>query len=348
MKKILIVFFGMIPFLSLFIESSFSFEESIMSKDGISVSEQVIYSSEYTQTYLFPAPLGIDAAFGWTFPGGTGENVKIIDIEKGIFEKHEDLPQAFWTSSNSSPSDHATAVAGILVAKNDSKGIVGIVHNSKLGSQSLSTGSWSSDIKNAGKQLEAGDVFIIEEQRWGPNLSYAPLEFYNEVFNSVKELTDRGVLCVAAAGNGGSDLDDPVFEGAFNLEHRDSGCILVGAAGNTELSRHKKMFFSNYGSRIDAFGYGENILTTGYGDLVAANGSKYTSIFAGTSSATPIVAGVVAMLSSIAKAQGRILTPKEIREALRNTGTPQKGDLSQRIGTLPNLPELIQYLKLAQ
>lgn len=106
--------------------------------------------------------------------------------KKGIFEKHENLPQAFWTSGNSSTSDHATAVAGILVAKDDSKGIVGIVPDSKLGSQALSTGNWSSDIKNAGEQLEAGDVFIIEEQRWGPNLSYALLEFFDEVFNTIK------------------------------------------------------------------------------------------------------------------------------------------------------------------
>lgn len=58
----------------------------------------------------------------------------------------------------------------------------------------------------------------------------------------------------------------------------------------------KECFFSNYGSRIDAFGYGESIITTGYGNLIAANGSKYTGVFAGTSSATPIVAGVVTML----------------------------------------------------
>lgn len=56
-------------------------------------------------------------------------------------------------------------MAGILVAKDDSKGIVGIVPDSKIDSQALSTGNWSSDIKNAGEQLEAGDVFIIEEQR---------------------------------------------------------------------------------------------------------------------------------------------------------------------------------------
>ncbi len=46
---------------------------------------------EVSQWYLQPAPTGIDAYYGWNFPGGKGENVKFVDIEGNWVESHEDL-----------------------------------------------------------------------------------------------------------------------------------------------------------------------------------------------------------------------------------------------------------------
>jgi subtilisin family serine protease len=121
---------------------------------------------------------------------------------------------------------------------------------------------------------------------------------------------------------------------------------MVGA-GDSSVT-HERLYFSNYGSRIDAFGIGENVVTTGYGDLFNGGPTRtYAGGFNGTSSATPIVAGSIAVLSSIAKAEGRTLTGKEIRAALRATGTPQgRNTIAERIGTLPNLPQLIKFLGL--
>jgi hypothetical protein len=59
------------------------------------------------------------------------------------------------------------------------------------------------------------------------------------------------------------------------------------------------------------------------------------------------VAGAVALISSIAEAQGKTISPKEMRAALRATGTPQGNrTITQRIGNLPNAEELVKQLGL--
>ena len=111
--------------------------------------------------------------------------------------------------------------------------------------------------------------------------------------------------------------------------------------------------FSNYGSRIDAQGWGWLVATTGYGDLQGAavppdsnKNQWYTDEFSGTSSASPIVVGALACVQGALKARGRIpLSPARSRQLLRATGSPQQDGpgrpRSQRIGNRPNLRQLI-------
>ena len=58
-----------------------------------------------------------------------------------------------------------------------------------------------------------------------------------------------------------------------------------------------RLDFSNYGSRVDVQGWGRMVATLEYGDLQSCTGAEadytdrhYTGEFAGTSSASPIVA----------------------------------------------------------
>jgi serine protease len=44
-----------------------------------------------TQTYMNAAPDGINARYGWTFPGGDGAGVSVVDVEQGFNFNHEDL-----------------------------------------------------------------------------------------------------------------------------------------------------------------------------------------------------------------------------------------------------------------
>ncbi|WP_163335117.1 S8 family serine peptidase, partial [Enterobacter hormaechei] len=80
-----------------------------------------------------------------------------------------------------------------------------------------------------------------------------------------------------------------------------------------------------------------DVTTTGYGNLYNRTNATYTSTFGGTSSATPIVAGVVASLSGIAKAHGITVTPRQMRQILAETGTPIANGDSAKVGTQPDM-----------
>jgi len=296
------------------------------------------------QFHLEAAPRGVDAFYAWTLPGGDGTGVKIVDIEFGWRVTHEEFKSPFHQVNGANYIDHGTAVWGEVAAKRNNIGVSGIAHNSDFGVHAIfDSGSY----EQAAAKLGAGDVLIIELQQSGPdNSKYTAMEYWQADFDAMKSITARGVIVVAAAGNGNSNFDAPAYNGAFDLSIRDSGAIIVGAAGSPGSNHLRRMYFSNYGSRLDVFAYGENVVTTGYGDLFNSGADAlYTKKFAGTSSATPIVAGSVASLQGIAIAKNKRLTPKEIRDALRLTGTAQIGPANERIGRLPNLKELVAHFE---
>jgi subtilisin family serine protease len=317
---------------------------------------------ESRQFYLEAAPAGVDARYAWTLPGGTGKGVRVVDVETGWDVGHFEFAPTFFTNGNNAHVDHGTAVWGEIAARRDDIGVTGIAYDVEYG---LAGNGWekgggfndypntmASVIEGAVAAMSAGDVLVIEQH--APLVGdYGPIEYFEPVFRILKTATDNGIHCVAAAGNGYSNLDDPKYKGAFDLNVRDSGCILVGAALPPQRTdAHVRADFSNYGSRVDAFGYGEDVVTTGYGDLFDGHyqgkNASFTSVFSGTSSATPIVSGAVISVLGIAKAKGVAISPKDLREALRATGTEQKGANKevQHIGNLPDIKQLVERFQL--
>ena len=100
------------------------------------------------------------------------------------------------------------------------------------------------------------------------------------------------------------------------------------------------MSFSTYGTRVDLQGWGQCVTTTGYGDAYSGGtpNSFYTSTYAGTSSASPMVAAAAATYSSLYQAKhGVAPTPRLVRDRLVATGTRQDASSPGHIGPLPNL-----------
>ncbi len=317
---------------------------------------------EAQQNYLKASPEGVGAFAAWNIPGGTGKNVKVIDIETCFEDRHEDFEAPFYIGNNPrncDSTDHGTAVWGEIAAKRDGKGVTGIAHESQFGIYGFIEGdladvddqyikSINEAIQGATDNLEAGDVMVIEQQMVGPDLKkYTAVEFWPHIFDQLKAATKKGIHCVQAAGNGDSNFDEASYEGAFDLKKRDSGCIMVGAVGPADKER---LSFSNYGSRVDVSGYGRGVVTTGYGDLFNQGAErKYTARFSGTSSATPIVSGVVAVMSSIAQEHNKKISTKDMRELLRKTGVPQgPATRAQRVGNFPSLEQLLVKTKITK
>ncbi len=140
------------------------------------------------------------------------------------------------------------------------------------------------------------------------------------------------------ACNGSQDLDHAVFEGAFNLYFRDSQAIIVAASTGT-LS-HNPACFTNYGSRISAWSWGNFIYAAGPDDLQNLAGCEqdYTAFFGGTSGANPIVAGPVVALSLIHEdLLGSWPSATTLRERLVINGTPQGMGFERYINKMPDM-----------
>lgn len=314
---------------------------------------------EPDQVYLDPAPEGIDARDGWTRPGGNGAGVKIIDIEYDWRDTHEDLETALGarecpTGSHPGEIEHGTAVLGELVGGDNGYGVTGISSGADVGLVTHwptgMTYSVARAIECATGLLGPGDVLLIEAQTVGPNGLFVPPEWDAAEYDAIVVAVAKGIVVVETAGNGNDDLDLPSFGGAFDRNQRDSGATIVGAGADlwyeTQPDR-SRLEFSTYGTRVDLQGWGDDVVTTGYGDAFDGGGDPnqyYTSLFSGTSSAAPMIAGAAAVVQGVQMACGGApLDPVEVRDLLAATGSPQvPGPYPGNIGPRPDLRAALQ------
>ena len=317
------------------------------------------------QGYQDAAPTGIDARWAWTQNGGEGQGVGVVDLEQGWRLAHEDLagkaPTLIFNSNRDGVGtyvgDHGTAVMGEIGADDNTRGVVGIAPSlGSLRATSHFDGTTALHVADAAiaalPSMAAGDILLLEVQRGAALL---PTETDVADFDAVRLATARGIIVVEAAGNGSMDLDAWTDgAGRFRLrrghaDFRDSGAVMVGAARSalTGGTSHARATFSNFGTRIDCYGWGENVASCGYGDLTPMGGldTRYTGIFGGTSSASPIVVGAAALTQSLYRtATGSRLSPGQMRAILSNpaNGTPQAAAPAGAIGSMPNLRQIGQ------
>lgn len=332
------------------------------------------------QLYLDAPPGGVNARWAWTQAGGRGRDVRIIDIEGDWRFSHEDLMQnqggivggnASLFAGDVNWRNHGTAVLGEFSGDVNTIGVVGIASDAMASAVSHGGIGSSAAINLAAARLRPGDVLLLEMHRPGPRFAFAnrpdqrgfiAVEWWPDDFAAILNATSRGIIVVEAAGNGAENLDDNLYQtpaagfppgwtNPFRRSNRDSGAIVVGAGApppGTHGSNHgpdrSRLDFSNWGALVDAQGWGREVTTSGYGDLQGGVNEDlwYTDRFSGTSSASPIVTGVIACIQGMARARGvAVLTPAQVRNCLRTTGSPQAdgpgAPATQRIGNRPDI-----------
>jgi hypothetical protein len=310
-----------------------------------------------TQNYLDAASTGINARWAWNQTNGIGAGIAFIDLEQGWFPNHEDLPGPTILHGDNKDGvggykgDHGTAVLGEVVGVDNTVGIVGIAPGitstnmvSHYDATSNTNGHVADAIVAAITNLNVGDVLLLEVQR-----SLLPTEIDDADFDAIRLAVAHGIIVIEAAGNGNEDLD--TWQNSNNQQilnpaspqFRDSGAIIVGASESA--FPHDRWASSNFGLRIDCFGWGENIVTAGYGDLDAGTGddSTYTDSFGGTSGASPMIAGAALIVQGMYEANTNTrLSPGQMRTLLSTLGTSQGPNTAGNIGIMPDLQQILQ------
>ena len=170
---------------------------------------------------------------------------------------------------------HGTAVLGEVASVDNTRGCIGIAPRvaTRVVSEWRTASNYNTAdaIASAAAVMAAGDVLLLEAQTAYPGYgnNYVPVEVYDATFDAIRAAVDQGIIVVEAAGNGSVDLD--AFQttagkrilNRSSADFRDSGAILVGAA--VSAGPHERSGFSNFGSRIDCFGWGDSITTCGDG-----------------------------------------------------------------------------------
>ncbi|MEQ4924277.1 S8 family serine peptidase [Proteus hauseri] len=275
-----------------------------------------------------------------------GQGVQLADIEWDFNLSHHDLATSNITSllpfnKKTNQADHGTAVAGLIMGKNDGKGITGLACKLDMfyAISELTYGRISAIIASK-RILHKGDILLYEMQTICEQQAFVPADYEMHIWEATKALTDAGIIVIMAAGNGGVNLDLPAY--ASYRQRNDNCSIRVGAGSPYTLNR---LPFSTYGSPIHVQAWGEEVATAGYGDLFHSdNNHTYTANFSGTSSASALVAGAAAIIQSWYKNKTQnVLSPLQMRELLIKTGTFPL--LKDKIGPLPNVNNAILHLK---
>jgi subtilisin family serine protease len=140
---------------------------------------------------------------------------------------------------------------------------------------------------------------------------------YSAAMNSaVAGTVKNGITVVVAAGNSNDDAANYSPASAPNA-------ITVGAIGQNDA----RASFSNYGSLLDVFAPGVNILSAWIGSTTATN------TISGTSMAAPHVAGLVAYLIALEGSK----SPAAMSQRIQALATPNKVTDTQ------GSPNLIAY-----
>jgi len=274
----------------------------------------------------------LEAEDAWDISTGDS-NIVIAIVDDAMRITHEDLEDNVWTNTGEVPNDgidndnngyvddlngwdaadndnnvnppnnatsfnfsHGTHCGGIAGARtNNADGIASISWNVRLMPCKTKLNS------STGPSLQAtlgGVEYAIASGADVISMSYGSSQFSQTVQNAFNRAHNDGIVLIAAAGN---DNDSTI--------QYPAGYTHVIAVASTNAS-DQRSGFSSYGSWVDVSAPGSNIFST----LGQINNNFY-GFQSGTSMATPMVAGLAALMLSYQPN----LTPDQIETCLESS-----------------------------
>lgn len=269
---------------------------------------------------LFPISWGlrrINAPYAWSITRGD-PSIVVAVIDEGVELAHPDLTvhPLSWNASTDTPDgsptgNHGTACAGIVAAIiNNTLGASGVAGNCRI--MAIATATWA-DI-----DIAEGLYFAADNGARAVSMSFGVYPSWNFwdfdlIRDALQYANDKGLVLVAASGN--ENGPESRFPGS------DSRTICIGGSNRDDQRKRigdassEAWWGASYGQDLDVVGPCLEIPTT---DRLAADGyslTEYYDRFNGTSSATPHVAGLAALILSVRPD----LSNEEVREIIERS-----------------------------
>ena len=244
---------------------------------------------------------GHDIRVEEVWPTYTGSGINVAVVDDGMYYWHEDLTDNVLTSFNHNYDpdltdiyhpfeDHGTAVAGLIAAKDNSLGMRGVAPDAKIYGYNYLVEQTDANEANAMSRNAA--TTAISNNSWGsgdfghPEPAAAIWEA--AVKNGVTTgYGGKGVFYAWAAGNGGDD-DNSNLDELANFYAVTAVC----AVGHDDI----RSDYSEKGANLWVCGPSSSGRVGQPRIATTDNGHRYRGSFGGTSAATPIVSGVVALV----------------------------------------------------
>ncbi|MDX2177642.1 MAG: S8 family serine peptidase [Candidatus Sumerlaeia bacterium] len=289
----------------------------------------------------------------WDLATGAGVNIAIVD--DGVQVSHPDLSANAKTAididingGDSDPSPgasdaHGNSCAGIAAAKgNNGVGVTGAGFNAGIvGVRVISAPATDSQEAQAMQHqvnpANAADRVHVSSNSWGPSDTGTILETFGPLAKAAIEngiangRGGKGTIYVWAAGNGRCSIDNIGKDGWASSRYT----IAIGATGpNGTFSYYSEpgsaMLVNTGSSWGTCTAQAGGTTTTDVTGSAGYGSGDYTSTFGGTSSATPLAAGIVALILERNPNLGwrdvqHILANTATRNDSANTGWAQNG-----------------------
>ena len=210
------------------------------------------------------------------------EDTLVAVLDTGIDLDHQDLNGLIVDEANltdsPSPDDiygHGTHVAGIIAAKNDDVGIVGVAPGCRLLNVKVADDAG----RCQASALAEGIIWAVNNGASVINISLEIKEPSPQLEEAIDYAWSHGTIIIAAAGNDGNE--SPAYPAYYE------NCVAVAAINqNSNLAP-----LSNYGDWVDVAAPGYDIYST-----LPDNDYGYKT---GTSFATAYVSGMAALLFNV-------------------------------------------------